>query len=221
MNETQRLRRLLQSLDAVDEPTPPFADELWDELDAAYDAAEATPLDPAPDDTDVLVVVELDPASPRRAGRRRAGIAAAIAAGFIALALIGVLQLPGRSNDTASPPDQPAPADSVEDACTRYRATAPSLRQLVVAIISDESVSVDDVGRLRDALDQVRQALEAADPDADALRRYADGSALLGQVELEIERGLLPQAGQTLGSAQEAIEFADSGGIRADECTAR
>ena len=47
MNETQSLRRLLQSLDAADEPTPPFADELWDELDAAYDTAAATPRNPA------------------------------------------------------------------------------------------------------------------------------------------------------------------------------
>jgi hypothetical protein len=219
MNEIQSLRRLLQSLDAVDEPTPPFADELWDELDAAYDAAAATPLDPAPDDTDVLVVVELEPASTRRGGRRRAVLAAAIAAAFVALALTGVLQLPGRSSDTAGPADQPAPAVSVEEACSRYRATAPSLSQLLIAIISDESVSVDDVGRVRDALDQVRQALEAADPDANALRRYANGSAQLGQAQLEIERGLLPQAGQTLGSAQDAIEFGD-GNVQPDECTA-
>ena len=219
MNETQSLRRLLQSLDAADEPTPPFADELWDELDAAYDTAAATPRNPAPDDTDVLVVVEIDPASPHRGGRRRAVLAAAIAAGFIALALAGVLRLPGRSNDTAGTPDLPAPAVSTEEACSRYRATTPSLSELIVAVISDETVSVDGVGRVRDALDQVRQALEAADPDADALRRYANGSALLGQAELEIVRGLLPQAGQTLANAQEAIEFGD-GNVRPDECTA-
>jgi hypothetical protein len=219
MNEIQHLRRLLQSLDAVDEPTPPFADELWDELDAAYDAAAATPRNPAPDDTDVLVVVELDQASPRRGGRRRAVLVAAIAAGFIALALIGVLRLPDRSNDTAGAPDQLAPAVSVEESCSRYRATAPSLSQLVIAIISDESVSVDDVGRVRDALDQVRRALETADPDANALRRYANGSALLGQAALEIERGLFPQAGQTLGSAQETIELGD-GNLQPDQCTA-
>ncbi len=222
MNDIQGLRRLLQSLDLGDEPTPPFADELWEELDAAYDAAVATPLQPANDDSDTVVVVDFDSVSPPRYGRRRVLVAAAVAAGFIALALAGP-RLPTRSVDIAGPLDPPALVVSSEQACFQFRASEPSVSDLVAAIASEEPISLDDVQVVREALDQLRAALEVADSDADTLSRYATGSALLGQVELEVERRLLSQAGRTLASAQQAIELDDifvDGRPQPDPCTA-
>lgn len=202
MTEIPHLRRLLQSLDVADEAPPAFADELWDELDAAYDAAATTPLDPAPDE--IEIVVELDPGPARGRWGGRGLVAAAVAAGVIAVALAGVRWLPDRGDESA------VPATSIAEACAQYWATEPSIAELIAALESDEAVAVDDVRAAADALGQLREDLEANGETRDELTRYADAAVLLSQAEIEVERGLLSQAGRTLASAQLELEFSSS-----------
>lgn len=201
-NDIPQLRRLFESLDAADEAPPPFADELWDELDAAYDEAATTAHAAAPDEIDVVVAFEQPQA--RRRYSKRTLVAGAVAAGIVLLASVGVWRLPDRDPDRADVTTDP---DSPELACARYRAVDPSVADLLAAIAADDLV-VENVQAARDALEELRQALETNGGLGvqRALGRYALAAALLSQAEIEVDRGLLAQAERTLASVQDALE---------------
>lgn len=212
-DDIAELRQLLQTLDAEPAPQPDFADELWADLEASYDSIAATPS--GGPSAEITVLHRQEPSARKRRWDGR-GLVAAAAAICIVLAGIGVW----RASDGPQTPDDIF-GDTVTEVCAQYRSNEPSLADLARDLPSGQ-ITADDVRSQADALTLLRDQLDTA-VGVETLIRYENGMALLSQLEIEVDRGLLEQAGRTLDRVRNVVEThtaTGSGNPPTDTCTA-
>lgn len=205
--------------------SPPYADDLWAELDLALTRQESSATEPLTSDADII---ELRP-RPQPRGTRfpTRGLLSAVAVAAAVLLLVLVLPFDQRddvSTEATQPPDPTstvAPTPSAQsagptptvvpvpgprltvpaDACQRYTESQPTLVDLAERA-ADGGVTVEDIEAAKTALLVLQADLIASGEYTDADTRGIDFALeALSEASIEIEMGLDQQAAGSLSAA--------------------
>ena len=205
-DDEHEFRVILSALDTAPLETPSYADELWADLDSAFDHATATSMSGVvPDHDDDIVTLSLDARDEEhRSSRPRRAAAVVLAAAVLVAVFVGLA-----TRDTSTPDDRVSSDDTATipvlvdpvAACARYHGTDPTLPDLGARLGSDQPVSVADIEATSTAIDLLASDFRAAGIDSSGPRNLETVAAQLGQAQIEVERGLLDQATRTVALA--------------------
>lgn len=212
---SREFERLLSALDAVDEtePRPPFEDRLWNDLQTTLSRSSTKSLPPLlsepeeSDDTEATVI-DLTTMTPTRDRRESGPVGAVLLLVAAAAILVMVIVLPtdrttedvttGGTTSTISIDEPMTP----QDACRIYRESGSSLDALPDAAgldIATLDAAQEELARLQSRLESSESLTDLQSLQLQSVRNQ------LGQARLEVDQGLIAQAGRTLARAQSEV----------------